>query len=67
MRRKIKLFSNSAGFCFWPFAIFYEFFRVFIMKEGPDDEKLATCCCNCCCDACCHDTCGRRRSCIRCG
>ncbi|NHJ47543.1 MAG: hypothetical protein FK733_07135 [Asgard group archaeon] len=66
MRRKSRIFRNTSGYCLWPFAVFFEFFRIFFMKDSSDDT-IARCCCNCACDACCQDSCGRRRSCIRCG
>ncbi|NHJ41346.1 MAG: hypothetical protein FK731_15040 [Asgard group archaeon] len=69
MKKITKLFGrvlrNPNAFCFWPFAILQEIFRIFILKSTPDD--VSHCCCNCCLDACCQDTCGKRRSCIRCG
>ncbi|MGC9777848.1 MAG: hypothetical protein HZR80_01235 [Candidatus Heimdallarchaeota archaeon] len=58
------IFRNKNGFCLWPISIFYEMFRIFILRDATED--VAHCCCNCCCDAFCQDTCGRRRSCIRC-
>ncbi|MHA1170505.1 MAG: hypothetical protein ACTSQ3_00240 [Candidatus Heimdallarchaeota archaeon] len=60
-----KLLRNRNGFCLLPVGLKIAFYKIILKRESAQQEA-AQCCCNCCCDAFCQDTCGRRRSCIRC-